>query len=683
MRTALFKLKGHVHLEALVGMRFKALIFEDYPNMNEKLISRLVMGALVGLAATGAYAGQIQASSVSIAREVITTNTQAVTAPSISYRFSGDLDARIQAQTFQVQFNLSAAAGAAWASIGTASGVGTGTQPTTSLLATGAAIGVATIPLFPQLSITDGVSGVRISQKDTVATAGTAYSVDTLALSADGKTLFATITVNQNAANLIKQPIISISASAVSADNPTVKNLYDVVGAVGECDTTVKTLPVDFKHFTALAAPASLATTSNATADEHVRGGSTNTATLITFPTNILVAVGASSGNAKVNVAASGLSFAGSATAPATGAAAPDSYISATLVNLGRVSLTQQASGYDSNLANQYLIAGSGTGLSGVATAAVKNGVVEAAKVDVTVTASQGLAVSANAAAGLWLDSSPTCSGVQILSNAGAKTKITSTNAAGPITLSIGAAQLGGVNGAFDTSGFDSLNVANATPGVGPAYVCYDVTGTAAPIPGSSFNVTAATVVKAAAGADLNEQNNYCKGPLYALSGSIKIDVRNYANSSRTDGWQSVIRLINNSETRTAAVYGQYIHADGKYGKWGKLADLAPRAVLNMTPSQVDAKLTSTPAHATAANNAGATDLPHNATTGDSPRLRITSETGDTLRVQNYLYNPASENFIEASSSQGVDFTGVSDRAPASEGQYQDQDAQKGLNGGN
>src|SRR5574343_7576 len=106
MRTALFKIKGHVQQGALVGMRFKALIFEDYPNMKEKLISRLVMGALVGLAATGAYAGQIQSSSTSIAREVITTDAQAVTSPRVSYRFAGDVDARSQDQTFQVQFTL-------------------------------------------------------------------------------------------------------------------------------------------------------------------------------------------------------------------------------------------------------------------------------------------------------------------------------------------------------------------------------------------------------------------------------------------------------------------------------------------------------------------------------------------------------------------------------------------------
>jgi len=625
--------------------------------MKEKLISRLVMGALVGLTATGAYAGQIQSSSVSIAREVITTDTQKVDSPSVSYRFFGDVDARIQDQTFQVQFTLEN--GAEWDNVGTAGNI----------------------------TMTDGVQATIVTQG---VLAGN-FEVLKLDLSTDKKTLFATIVVHQGAAALVKQPIIAISSAATK---PQVVKLKQIVGDIGECDPAVKTLPVSFKHYVALSSPTTLATDANATPDEHTRSGSTNRTTLITFPTNLLVEVKSSAGNAKVNVAGSSLNFSGAATAPATGAAAPDVWTAgvaatATKVNLGRVALIQQAQGYDSDLANKYLLdggatVGAATGLSGVATAVNKTGEVEAAKVDVIVSASQGFAVSANAAAGLWLDSQADCAGT-VWSNDGAgaqgKFKITAANAAGPITLSIPAARLGGVN-AFGTSGLDSLGAATAA-GTGPVYVCYDATGTTAPIPGSAFNVTAATVYKAAAGASLNEQNNYCKGPLFPLSGSIKIDVRNFANASRSDGWMSIVRLINNSETRTANVYGQYIHADGKYGKSGLIATLAPRAVVNMTSSQIDAKLVTAPNHATASLNAAAGDTPHNAATQDAPRLRITSETADTLRVQNYLFNPASQNFIEASSSQGVDFSGTTDRAPASEGQYQDQDAQKGLNGGN
>jgi hypothetical protein len=187
-------------------------------------------------------------------------------------------------------------------------------------------------------------------------------------------------------------------------------------------------------------------------------------------------------------------------------------------------------------------------------------------------------------------------------------------------------------------------------------------------------------VNKAAAGAGLNEQNNFCKGNLFALSGSVKIDVRNYASAGRSDKWVSVLRVVNPSETRTVDVFGQYIFPDGTYGRWGKLGTLAPRAAVNWDAQTVDAALTNAPAHVSnsALNNTGA--LP---AAGTAPRLRITSPNADTLRVQNYLYNPDSKNFIEASSTQGVDFAGNTDRAPVGEGQYQDQDAHKGLNGGN
>lgn len=50
-----------------------------------------------------------------------------------------------------------------------------------------------------------------------------------------------------------------------------------------------------------------------------------------------------------------------------------------------------------------------------------------------------------------------------------------------------------------------------------------------------------------------------------------------------------MIRLINNSDVRTADVYGQIIHQNGQFGGYGLLATLKPREVLNMTAAQVDA----------------------------------------------------------------------------------------------
>jgi len=629
--------------------------------MKEKLISRLVMGALVGLTATGAYAGQIQSSSVSVAREVIISDAQAVTSPRIAYRFAGDVDARSQNQTFQVQFTLTN--GALWTSAGTVPAAPYAT---------------------PTLLVTDGVTAAA-------AVLGTDYTVGTLSLSADKTTLFATITVLQSGVGLIKQPLISISSDTVTAaNNPTIKNLKTVVGTVAACDTVVKTLPVSFKHYVALTNPATLAGDANATPDEHNRGGATNTTTLISFPTNIKVTVTPSIGNAKIDVSAAGqsLAFAGAALGAAPTAPVADSVVAVNptkVVNLGAVSLSQQASGYDANLADQYLLGdaagdadavagvfGTATAAYGVGSTTPDGGTLEVKQVDVVVSASQGFVVGGN----LFLNTAADCAAGTAIGGT-ASVAITAVNATTPVTLTIPTA---------------SVNAAFGATGTNPVYVCYGAGGTVAapavaatPIPTSTFAIDAATLVKAPdTGANtFSEQNNSCNGPLFALSGSVKIDVRNFADASRTDGWMSIVRLINNSESRTSNVYGQYIHADGKYGKWGKLATLAPRAVLNMTSAQIDAKLTSAPIHATAANNAAAGDTPHNATTQDAPRLRITTSDGNTLRVQNYLFNPASQNFIEASSSQGVDFTGAADRAPVNEGQYQDQDAQVGLNGGN
>ncbi len=625
--------------------------------MKSAQLSMLALSIAAAFGTNVAYAGQIQSSSVSIAREVITTNTQTIIAPSIAYRFAGDVDARVQAQTFQVQFILGAGS---W-----------GTLPAT--------FGNA-------ISVSDGVTAQIQDQSAAPPVATNAsYTVSNVGVStvaADGsRTVWATITVNQGATALIKQPLISMNVTSntiagaagvnVSASRAPVTGLFDVVGnlvtdfnATPSLCEAVKTMPVSFKHYTALSAPASQATDTTATADEHLRGGATNTATLITFPTNIVPVVTPSTGNAKVNVAAANLAFTGSATV----GAAPDSWVSTTVANLGMIALKQNSTGYDSNLVNQYLLAGGGAGILAAATAVNNIGRVEGASFEATVTATNGFVSGGT----LWLDTAASCAaGAGIVSNAGVATPITALNAAGPIKLTIATAQL---NGAFGATG------------LGPVYTCYGVAGVTSPIPLSKFNVTAATLVKSAAGVGLNEQNNSCSGSHYSLGGGVKIDVRNYANSKDPSGWMSVIRLINNNESRSIDVWGQLIHADGTYGPYGLLSKgqnpgaanankLAPRAVLNLTSAQVDALLTSAPAHATA-NGAAA---PKADVTG--ARLRVTSEAGSSLRVQNYLYNPASQNFIEASSSQAVDFEGTVDRAPINEGQYQSQDAQAGLNG--
>lgn len=609
--------------------------------MKQRLLSRLILAGLAGTALSAANAGQIQASSVAIAREVVTTNAQTILSPTISYRFAGDVDARGQAQTFQVQFTLAAGT---W----------------------------ATLPALPEqaIKLTNGITNAVIDQGPAVGGTPT-YTVGTVALSTDKKTLFVTITVAQDAvAGNIQQPLVSINSLTntiagvagvnVSASRASLKDLFTVVGDIvadftgtGACSAN-KTLGVSFQHFTALTSPASLATTVNATADEHTRGGATNNATLVVFPTNVTVAVAPST-------SAAFLTPGGNLTFSDNGLGGT-SYVSGSVAMLGSVTLTQNALGYDSDLTNQYVLAGVATGayptgLDAIAVAADDAGDVETKQIDVKVTASNGFVVGGS----LSMSTAANCGAIL----ASSVTAITAGNAAGPITISTTAAA--------------DVNAIFTATGVVPAYVCYTTPG-GVTIPSSSFTAVA-TVVKAAAGGNFAEQNNVCNGSLYSLGGGLKIDVRNYASSAETSGYLSVLRFINNSDSSVADVWAQYVHQDGKLGNWAQLATLPVRGVVNMTATQIDAKLaagaTATAAIGTAAPVAQAATA---TTTDTAPRLRITSTTGRSLRVQNYLFNSATGQILEGSGQQGVDFEGTATRAPGSEGQYQDQDANSGLN---
>lgn len=601
--------------------------------MKQKLLSRLILGAIASVAAAGvAQAGQITASSTNVAREVITTDTQAINSPTISYRFAGDIDATVQVQEFQVQWTLED--GANWG----------GVPPTAD-----------SITITPTAGTDAGLVGVG----------GTNFAVSNIGFDnpAAPTVLYATIQVPVAPVgpwtdSLLDQPIITLNAAGGTTPATIVK-LKTLVGdlvadfnANGQCSDN-KSLFVNFKHFKLLSNPAAIAGAGNGVADEHERAGSTNRAGIINFPTNLLVRLTPSTGTSKVDVSAANLAFTGAASG------AEPAYISPTLANLGTLSLVQNATGYDTNLTNQYLLTGNpgGSGLTAVATSSLSNGNVEAANVDVAVSASNGFVVGSN----VFLATDNLCA----VPVAGSNVAVTAANAAGPLTLTVGTAV---------------LNAAFGAAGTGPVRVCYDVGGVANPIPLSSFSAVG-TVVKAAAGTN-NEQNNVCQGNLYSLGGGIKIDVRNYANSKDPSGWQSVIRLINNNEARTVDVFGQLIQVDGKYGPWGKIATLEPRAVKNMTAAEIDALLVNAPA-AGAGKDGDATAQ----STSTGARLRVTSENASSLRVQNYMYNPATGAVMEFSSAQGVDYEGTIDRAPldgaggASSGQYVSQDAQAGLNG--
>lgn len=468
----------------------------------------------------------------------------------------------------------------------------------------------------------------------------------TPSVSADGTTLFATLTYAVDGL-VHKNPIVSFNRVGTQS---ALKSLFSVVGTVVECDKSSTQLPFKVKHFTGVAPGSTTLAVhgiNGAFEDESARSASNNNNVLMSFPTNIGVVVTSTVGPAKVDPAGGNLVFT-TGTVPATNA----TLISTTLLNLGNIALKQQANGYDSGLVNPYILADAVTapaGVKGVTAAVGVAGAVEVESFDVTVSAPKGFVDGGN----VYLSSSATCVGALDV-----VTPVAFNAALTTATLTLDSTE---VNAAFGATGLNKV------------YVCYDVAGATAAIPTSTFSTTA-VLNKAPAALPLPEQDNSCSGPLFPLSGGVKIDVRNYATPSTGGGWTSVIRLINPSEVNTAVVYGQLIHADGKYGNWGPISTLAPRAVANLTADAINAMLVNVPVTVTP----GAAGPVANAN-GAGDRLRISAEGVGSLRVQNYLYNPDSKNFIEASSSQGVDFDGTVDRAPANEGQYQDQDAQTGL----
>ena len=617
--------------------------------MNKTLISRLVIGALAAITAGGALAGNIQSSSVSIAREVLSTtdglwpataanDTIAVNSPLITYSFQGAVDSSSQIQTFQVQLQLIEPAGATDTPVQLA-------NPVTKWLSKGGAGAVQLRDSTPPAA-----GGAAAAAPNTTYVQD-ATSVD---ISSDGKTLWATFVVP--AGNRIVTPVITF-APALQADGMTaavpakLTGLATIAGQVAPCDDISKKLAVTVKHFAGVTSPTTQADgANNGTADEHKRNGANNNGTLITFPTNIKISAAASTGNATIDVASQNKKF--------LFGVADATTLSATLINLGKVAFEGVASGYDVNLKDIYNVTqtapSTSNGLTGTAddSAADTNGQVEVLSEKIVISAPGGFAAGSK----IFLDPVAACTTAPLTVNQA--TVIDNTTAT--ITVPSGSNLL--LNGSAPTT----------------LFVCYDVAGVTGPITPSTFSATA-TLVKAKGA--YREQDNQCYGSLFTLGGGVKVDVRNYATASTNGGWYSVLRIINPSETNSGRIYGQLIHADGTYGNWGELttaaAPLKPRAAMNLTSDQINALLTSAPATNGAGYVAGVAAPVANAN-GAGDRLRITADGITSVRVQNYLYNPASQNFIEASGDQGVDFDSILNRSP-DVSQTMHQDAQRGL----
>jgi hypothetical protein len=191
-------------------------------------------------------------------------------------------------------------------------------------------------------------------------------------------------------------------------------------------------------------------------------------------------------------------------------------------------------------------------------------------------------------------------------------------------------------------------------------YINYITSGAA--IPQSTFTGTV-TLVKESDATNGTEQDNLsCVGELAGLGGGLKIDVRNfypYNPANPGSEWVGVLRVINNSETVDADLTGQYIRADGKYGKWGSMGTLPARGARYFLSSEIYNLLNQNTNTTLPKDNSGSGGLTAEAGAGAQPpntRLRISSASASTLRVQSYIYNGVTRALVEVSGSQGADF---------------------------
>ena len=618
--------------------------------------------AVAGLMAIAgaAHAGQIDSSSSTLAIEVIKSDAQVVRAPSKAYNFAGDIDATTNEQRLQLQYTLDN--GGKW--------------PVGTLTSTAPVAGAGFLKL---------VSAAAPATAIDMTAAG--WSVESF-LANDAKTLVFNITVPSGTA-LIRNPIFTLnSADTVGTTNTGITALYSVAGATA-CVADDKNLDISLKHFTNHTG--GLTVMSNASPDsEHVRSGNVSSGRLLNFTQNLKLdftpAANAAQTDANfINQRLLGTNYANERLRDSTGNAASTALVVAPTVSLpatqfllGSVRLTARSTGLDLNYAQQY-----GKGILTVAPGA---GSVYGPYDNANFTFPTAAAVPVL----------PTDSSIELKDAAVVVTLPTAWPADAALILTDGqnAATVLTATWSADrkTATFTATTPAQAAVVANGGYIWGQFTGATA-IPQTAGVSVVATLNKApaaATGADLSEQNNSCSGSLTGIGGGIKIDVRNYATYATYGdaGPKSFVRLINNSESQAADIYGQIIYGNGMYGPWGKLGELAPRAAKNMTSPEIEALLTNAAAASNPfgtstvyTNDAAATTQANKGGAGNGDRLRIVSNTGSTLRVQSFILYP-NGSVLDTSSAQGVDFENTANnRTPANaiDGQPISQDAINGL----
>ena len=590
----------------------------------------LATAAVAAIASGSAFAGNFQPNTTSVAREVIIGAAQAIVAPQVSYSFVGPLRNPSNTTYFQIQLDLKD--GAQWI------------PGTTSTGFAGAAPG--------NVALVDAAGNVVANAWGAVlntATPGKLYATFEIA---------AGVSINNtrviwNAAAAAGAP----AGSPAAADQLKIKNLTAITGtslalkADGTCDADIKNATGEVFQYPNITDPTFQATDANSAspASEHLLPAAQNKGPVVSFPVNLLLGGTASTilATQDYNTGAKFFKI-GTNTTP-TGQTA----------NIGTVKYTKPANGLDTNLSTIY----GGVPATVPAVAVSNAGPVEIKDYSVTLTGTFAATAKFSLQAAACTD----------------------------VLGAAGAAPVGNTVVAKNVSVGDLVAGTNLN-------VCYYVDGTSA-IPTTALPAIL-TLNKAPDNAGnvatrFEELPNICKANFIVGSG-IKIDIRNYASRTKfpTGNFASYVRLINNSESATADVFAQMIYADGKYGPYGQLPTLAPRAVMNLSNTELEAFLknaapvtaftsstkytsdqTAAPTYIGAVAGAGV-----QAAAGTGDRIRFVSTTGTTLRVQSYLLLPTG-NLLDTTSAQGVDYEASTDRVPANalDAQPVSQDAINGL----
>jgi len=454
---------------------------------------------------------------------------------------------------------------------------------------------------------------------------------------------------------LLRAPSWLLNAGSNTAqDNVGITKLFTVAGAVS-CEPKDSALDIDFKQATTHSDSADVGD-ATAPGAEHTRSGSTNIARLLNFVQNLNFKVTPSGTASQIDSAQLRRKF-----------VANSGNNGGTEHTLGTIELTRLANGLDLNYTNKYANKGAAVAPANFGAGDFNNAANgdNTGSVDLTTLKGLTVKVEGNMAQGSKL----------VLRDASGQIAATTelTAAANSATFEL-------------TEPADIVKVANG------AKVVYVVKGTDYEIPDQGdFNVTVSLNKEAfVAGTSTNtdvDQPLSCLKQLTGLGNSgIKIDVRNYASYATfgDKGPATTLRIINNSESRTADLYAQMIYADGRYGPWGMVGTLAPRAAMNISNKDLEAKMVTAPKSdnpfgtGTVYTSASGSAVLKNST-GGGDRVRIMSNSGSTLRVQSYMV--VGNTVLDTSNAQGVDFENGGSRVPSNavDAQPVSQDAVNGI----